>query len=208
MKATMAMAAPPGKFLIARRDRGEWDIAEMHALAFGRNCYLRLRTSIGTITIYAPAETMIAKLQEALAFFHLPGPNGDKNSGQAAASVTKYHIANFRNVSLDEISPETMIEIFYATPSLSFVARDFEAFIIEHFNLNPDVLTVRRKLSIEDLFGPDGKPVRGAQTRIAEALGVTNAGGHRKRIQAVLAELQNKHSTTAKKSTRGAEWAA
>ena len=204
----MAMA-PPGKFLVARQDRGEWQVGEMHALAFGRNCYLRLRTSNGTITVYAPAETMVAKLREALAFFHLPpSPDGDKKTGQAAAPVTKHHIANYRNVPLDDISPETMIEIFYTTPSLSFVARDFEAFIVEHFNLNPDVLTVRRRLDVAGLFGPDGKPVRGAQSRVAEALGVTNAGGHRKRIRAVLAELQNKYSTTPQKARRKANKAA
>jgi len=41
----------------------------------------------------------------------------------------------------------------------------------------------------QELLDEDGKPIYGAQSRVAEALGITNGGSHRKRIKAVLEAL-------------------
>lgn len=208
----MPVKAPPGKLLVAVRDRGEWLVGDMYTLQFGNNCYLRLPTEAGVITAYAPRETMVAKLQEALTMFQSPQENmATKPGRQPGCSVTNsnpHHIINYRGVPLDDIEPETMIEIFYATPSLSFVAPDFEAFILSYLNLNPDVVRVERALDVDDLFDSYGVAVRGAQSRIAEVLGISNAGSHRKRILAVLRQLANKYSTTTRKSPEKARRAA
>lgn len=60
----------------------------------------------------------------------------------------------------------------------------------------------------DELLDDDGAPVYGAQSRVADALGVTNGGAHRKRILAVLAEIGSSTTTTAENAGQNAETGA
>lgn len=107
------------------------------------------------------------------------------------------HILNYRHIPLDDISPAEMIEIFRATPSLAFIADEFAKMIESLFGgTSLDVQRVENIIDARNLFNANGRPVRGAQSRIADALGIKNAGSYRTRIQAVLRELGEKYSTT------------
>lgn len=56
--------------------------------------------------------------------------------------------------------------------------------------LGDDLELIRQHYAIEELIDEDGTPAWGAQTRIAEALGISNAGAsNRRRIKAALYEL-------------------
>ena len=58
-----------------------------------------------------------------------------------------------------------------------------------------DLDIVTSKIDVDDLFF-DGVPIRGAQARIAQAMGVPNAGVYRKRVLKVLSQLAEINSTT------------
>jgi len=119
------------------------------------------------------------------------------------------HIANYRHIPLEDITPGEMIEVFRATPSLTFIADEFAQVIERLFGAETlDVQRVENIIDARELFKTDGRPVWGAQSRIASALGIKNAGSHRTRIQAVLRKLGNKYSTTTQNAVEKARKAA
>ncbi len=165
----------------------------------GNNCYLRIPHDSGIITIYGTRQTIVDKLQSALKYF-------DYGTTPVAATPVKQkpanqhpnpmHIANFRHIPLENVSPETMVNIFYNTPSLAAIAPDFESMICQLTGTNPDVIAVKRTTTTP-LIDQQGNIVRGAQSRVAEALGIPNAGqSNRRRIDAVLTTLRNSTIST------------
>lgn len=105
--------------------------------------------------------------------------------------------ANATLTNWDWLTPELVIEKFRNSPNLRPMLPDVEAVLRPMMTDPPaapddraaDVERVRALLSPDELFR-DGKPVRGAQSKVARALGVQNAGGYRKRIQHVLQAMQ------------------
>jgi hypothetical protein len=120
-----------------------------------------------------------------------------KRAGQALPGVTKM------------LTPLEVIEYFYQSEDLREHAEDVEealSKLIPGYNrqLIADLRNVDPKLLFED-----GQPVKGIQSRIGEMLNIPNAGqGNRRRIQAILAELLNKYSTTTLKTPENATKAA
>lgn len=200
------MQAPPNK-LLARPNDGPsegWSVSDMRIMQHGNNCYLRFPLETGVITVYGNRKTMVSKLKDALEAFDYGSPPEPAPEPAPMVAATAppddnpLHIRNFSRVPLDDIPPEQMIDIFYNTPSLAPVAAEFEAIVCRLKNINPDVIAVSRALDVATLFA-GGQIIRGAQSRIAEALGISNAGqSNRQRIVSVLQSLKN--STTTEKS--------
>jgi hypothetical protein len=135
-------------------------------------------------------------------------PDKSPSLGALVVPDNPRHIANYRHKPLDDINPAEMIEIFRATPSLASIADEFARLIEGLFGgASLDVQRVENVIDARELFR-DGRPVRGAQSRVAQALGVRNAGSYRTRIQAVLAALRDKYSTTTQKAVESARRAA
>jgi len=158
------------------------------------------------IAIIGDAEELKAALQSLAA--QLTPPKAP-SVARLAEPDNPRHIVNYRHIPLEDISPAEMIEVFRATPSLTFIADEFEQMIERLFGAETlDVQRVENIIDARELFKTDGAPVWGAQSRIASALGVKNAGSHRTRIQAVLRKLQHKYSTTPQKAVEMARRAA
>lgn len=191
--------APPNTLLARTSDRttDTWSSSDILTMQYGNNCYLRIPHEGGIITIYGTRQTITAKLQAALeAFDYNIAPQPEPPQAKQAAHPNPLHITNFRHIPLKNITPETMVNIFYNTPSLAAIAPDFESMICQLTGTNPDVITVQRKIETP-LIDSRGNIVRGAQSRVAEALGIPNAGqSNRRRIDAVLTTLRNSTIST------------
>jgi len=98
-------------------------------------------------------------------------------------------------------TPLEVIEYFYQSDVLREHAADVEELLSGFIPGYNRQLIADMKAINPDLLMVDGKPVVGVQSRIAEALNITNAGqANRKRILAVFTELTNKYSTTIPKA--------
>lgn len=114
------------------------------------------------------------------------------------------------------ITPTMLREKFANTPALHPHLKDVEEFIKGYFFVDQeesfersDIERVLAKWKPESLFNSNGEPLRGAQTRVANALGITNAGSYRQRIMNVLEQLEGQfYSTTTQKAAKTAENAA
>ena len=85
----------------------------------------------------------------------------------------------------DWLTPQMVLDKFAASPNLRPMLDDVIAVLgpsaAEETALR-DTNRVKARLDPAELFTPDGSPKRGAQSKIAAALGIKNAGGHRRRI--------------------------
>lgn len=100
-----------------------------------------------------------------------------------------------------ELTPLQVIEYFYNSEDLREHAADVEEVLSKFIPGYNRQLIADMKMVNPDVLMVDGKPVVGIQSRIAEALNITNAGqANRKRILAVFTELTNKYSTTIPKA--------
>lgn len=135
---------------------------------------------------------LLKRLLHILDIPEIPGrPTMKCNRITPAASAT---LSNW-----DWLTPELVIEKFRKSPNLHPMLSDVEAVLRPMMTDPPaapddhaaDVERVKAALLPDDLFR-DGKPVRGAQSKVARVLGVQNAGGYRKRIQSVLQAMQQR----------------
>lgn len=103
------------------------------------------------------------------------------------------------------ITPTQLRELYANSPTLRPHLADVESFIKGYFFVDDetapaqnDVQTVLAQMEPAALFKRDGTPRRGAQTRIAEALDIPNAGSYRERIFQTLEQIRGQfYSTTA-----------
>ena len=94
------------------------------------------------------------------------------------------------------ITPLQVIEYFYNSGVLREHAPDVEELLSKSIpGYNRQLIADMKRIDQSMLF-ENGMPVRGIQSRIAEQLGVQNAGSDRRRVLAVLSELTGKYSTT------------
>lgn len=180
------------------RGRTGWRPAKLEYAAMGYNAYLRFMVGDDTITIYGNLYELAKQLRAALDYFE-----GRRGGGHHPAE---------RGDGWDWLTPEMVIDKFRNSPNLRAMLPDVLAVLrpmAESAEQQPaggdgqlaaDVLAVLKVHKVDNLMS-DGKPVRGAQSRVAEALGISTGGAHRKRILAVLRALQGEYiSTTARKA--------
>lgn len=106
------------------------------------------------------------------------------------------------------VTPLQVIEYFYNSDVLREHAPDVEELLSKSIpGYNRQLIADMKRIDQSMLF-ENGMPVRGIQSRIAEQLGVQNAGSDRRRVLAVLSELTGKYSTTTAKSPEIAPQAA
>jgi hypothetical protein len=105
-------------------------------------------------------------------------------------------------------TPLEVIEYFYQSDVLREHATDVEELLSGFIpGYNRQLIADMKRVDQYLLFD-NGKPVKGVQSRIAEMLGVQNAGNDRRRVLAVLSELTGKYSTTTAKTPEIAPQAA
>ena len=107
------------------------------------------------------------------------------------------------------VTPAWVIAYFEQSPVLSVYAADVRASLKHLVEADPgepvdqlasDVAACR--FQAQKILNYDGTVQYGAQTRIAEILGVANAGSYRQRITAVIEALQREQTTTTTQPNR------
>lgn len=107
-----------------------------------------------------------------------------------------------------DLTPAEVVAYFYQSPVLASMAEDVKA-ALENCDSETthvsDIEIIKRNIDPRDLF-VEGKPIWGAQKRIAEILQIPNAGSYRRnRILPALALLQQQLSTNSTTTTRPVE---
>lgn len=174
----------------------DWELCRLFHMSHGNNHYLRLAIESGDhITLYGLREALAYKLRALLALIE----NHDVPEPEAGFITQR------------DVTPLETIEKFQASEALTALAGDVESAL---GNLVSDAERVKKVLDpagLADLFTEHGRPVRGAQARIAEALGLKNAGADRHRILKTLQTLQreqlSKSTTTGQKPLKPAKTA-
>lgn len=176
--ATQTVTPNEQKFKIQFTARGQWRSAGLSYFAHGHAAYLTVSTDVGKIVLYGRDNELAKKLREAAHYF-------DRR-------------IEIQETNLSNITPEAVIKYFYDTPTLVSIAPDVEAVLspMGAGTEGRDVRAVRAGLDVSALFDSNGRAVRGAQSRIAEVLGISTGGAHRKRILSVLRALQRDYNTS------------
>lgn len=173
------------------RNRAGWQPTKLNYAAMGFNAYLRFKAGDDTVTVYGNLYELVTQLKAALRYFEVnQGAHPERGAGT------------------DWPTPEMVINKFRNSPNLRPMLADVEAVLRPMIaaerdragvdgggQLAADVLAVLKVHDVGALI-IDGKPVRGAQSRIAEVLAITTGGAHRKRILAVLRALQSDFTST------------
>jgi len=186
-----------GKVKLQRLQRGGSQSVPVK-LSHGQHgffCYIRIRTTDGLDQIIKAQPATLLKILEPIV--------ADIKSSLGLIPPGHQRLAP-HSQTLDWITPQMVIQYFEQSPILQEIAPDVRAVLSGLITggesqtgpapqLTADLETIQSFFSFSDLFNPDGSPIRGIQSRIAEALGISNAGtSYRKRIMAVLEALTEK----------------
>lgn len=169
-------------------DQSPWKQCQVFHLAFGTNNYIRCLPQGGQpVTLYGNYKDIRTLLETLL---NQVGPELRQN---------KYVIDN----TVTTITPQEVIDYFRNSPVLSYLADDVAAALLPglgSLEAQTDLELVVSKLNLTELFDEHGKPAWGMQTKIADALGVRNAGANRAKILKVAAQLAKIYSTSTPKA--------
>ena len=181
--ATQNLSSNSLNFKLKHTTRGQWLPVDIAFYAYGQNAYMAFGSGPQRVTLYGRGDRLAGKLREAATYF-------DRN------------ISTTQEIDVNAITPEQVIDFFYNSPNLVGIAPDVEAVLSRAGGASSgDVRAVKASLDVNVLFNASGEAVRGAQSRIAEVLGIVNAGAHRKRVLSVLRVLQREiNSTTTQES--------
>lgn len=166
-------------------DYAQWQDCRLYHMGHGQNHYLKFATDDRAVTVYGTRE-LGRKLRRLADLIDPPGQEPDPPPDMPA-------------------TPADVVHYFSGSDVLKPHLADVQAVLgsLQRCDLDQ----VERTLDTSALF-EDGQPIRGAQAEIARALEIPNAGGYRKRILAVLEQLQQKHSTTTLQKPENGENAA
>ena len=196
------MIAPKSKLLVG--SNGKWVPADIKVMGYGRNAYFRIVTDKGVIDLYGPKDRLVWGLRAA----------ADLLDGREPSPMVTEHRASRGDVTNDletERAGSQLLDVTKLTPAevadyfrQSEILADSHAADVEEAlkhqltsdQANRDLEKVLIQLSPADLIDDSGQPKWGSQTAIAAVLGIPNAGSYRPRIQAVLAKLGRRNSTT------------
>lgn len=195
------MIAPKSKLLAG--SNGKWVPADIKVMGYGRNAYFRIVTDAGVIDLYGPKDRLVYGLRAAADLLDGREPSPmvtDRSSGQQNG-VTNLETESAGSQLLDvtKLSPADVADYFRQSDDLHQHAADIEQLYADEIasdQASRDVEKVLIHCNPADLIDDDGGVKWGAQTAVAAVLGVTNAGSHRPRIQAVLATLSRRMNST------------
>lgn len=195
------MIAPKSKLLVG--SNGKWVPADIKVLGYGRNAYFRIVTDKGVIDLYGPKDRLVWGLRAAADLLdgQEPSPMVTNSAVLDEPGVTNLVTEELlaSNVDVTKLSPADVAEYFRQSDDLHQHAADVEQLYADEITSDQasrDVEKVLIHCNPADLVDDDGRPLWGAQTTIATVLGVTNAGSHRPRIQAVIATLSRRGNST------------
>ena len=196
------MIAPKSKLLVG--SNGKWVPADIKVMGYGRNAYFRIVTDKGVIDLYGPKDRLVWGLRAAADLLdgREPSPMVTDRAAATEEDVTSLVTGSGHVSSLDvtKLTPAEVADYFRQSEILADShAADVEEALRHQLTsdqANRDLEKVLIQLSPADLIDDSGQPKWGSQTAIAAVLGIPNAGSYRPRIQAVLAKLGRRNSTT------------
>ena len=184
----------------------KWVKCDLGYVGFGNNGFIRVYVRDGWFDIHGPRNDLVRALGwlQAQAEGNPPDQMVTESSKPAHDPVTNMVTpgAVASSNAVTKVTPAQVTEYFRSSPELSSLADDVEQVMNEIDpvdQLRLDVEAVLADYELSDLFGDDNQPVYGAQSKVAQSLGVPNAGSYRARIMSVLLELRRKISTTTAK---------
>lgn len=172
-----------------------WVDCDFGVIGLGPIHYLKVFTREGQFLIGGHQKDLAYALRAAADLIDGKQPEPLVTPGAAGfdSSVT--------NMTRSEVS-----EYFRSSPQLHTMADDVDAALKADMSeadiLMSDLRKVLQSVDVSDLIDGDGNSVYGAQSRIATALAIPNAGSYRPRILAVLQELSRRTSTTTVENPR------
>jgi len=131
---------------------------------------------------------ILRRLIERLEIPEHPDPDVPPKKANRLLSAAMSELGNW-----DWLTPQMVIDKFAASPNLRPMLDDVIAVLgksAAEETATHDATLIKTRIDPTELFAPDGSLKRGAQSKIAAALGIKNAGGHRRRIFRVLNELK------------------
>ena len=157
---------------------------------FCNNVVLRAKTDDGfrSIELRADRRVLLEILYQLIERLEIPEHPDPDHPPQKANRLTPDAVDELNN--WDWLTPQMVIDKFAASPNLRPMLDDVMAILGDDTTTNHDIEEVKTRLDPAELFTPDGSPKRGAQSKVAAALGIKNAGGHRRRIFRVLNTLK------------------
>lgn len=158
--------------------------------SFGNNVILWAKTddNLQGIELRTDRRVLLEILHQIIERLDVPEkPDAPKRANRVTPAMES-QLANW-----DWLTPQMVIDKFRASPNLRPMLDDVIAVLGDtgaSANVAIDAEQVKSRVNVDNLFRPDGSLKRGAQSKIADALGIKNAGGHRRRIFRVLDELK------------------
>jgi len=131
---------------------------------------------------------ILYQLIERLEIPEHPNPNVPPKKANRLPPAAMNELNNW-----DWLTPQMVIDKFAASPNLRPMLDDVIAVLGDSAAEEAavrDADRVKARFNPAELFASDGSPKRGAQSKVAAALGIKNAGGHRRRIFRVLNTLK------------------
>lgn len=163
--------------------------------AYGNNLILYLETDdpIGRVEIATDRRVLVGVLKKILGTFDLPDSPATAAANRRTPAVTAEieRMSSGWHAEPPATIAEGLARMKQSGNHAAYIA-DIEATLrplLEEEKAAADARRIAAALDPAELFTPDGKPRRGAQTKVAAALGIKNAGGHRTRILKVLDQL-------------------
>lgn len=192
------------EFLLFGPVNSQWVGCDLAVVKFGRNAYVKIVfDGRRQIFLYGPRERLTWALRACADILDGREPEPMVTEFSQAASSSVANLVTPGCAGQDPSVTKTPAEVaayFRASPDLAMMADDVEEALAGQIGLDQvsrDLAAVLAVCDAADLVDEGGKAIRGAQSRIAEALDIPNAGSHnRPRIRAILECLQARSNST------------
>lgn len=189
-------------FLLLGPVDNQWVDCDLGVVVFGPNQYLKVIFGGRQFFLYGARGRLSWALRAAADKLdgREPEPMVTEFSQAPGEAVTTLVSAGDDQVSsiVTNVTPADVVSYFQQSPALASLAGDVAKTLagqIAGDQVNQDMAAVMASYNLEDLVHAEGA-MRGAQSRIAEVLGIPNAGSYRPRIQAVIAQLVARRNST------------
>lgn len=190
------------EFLLVGPVDGQWVGCDLGVVQFGLNQYVKIIFGGRQIFLYGARGRLAWALRACADMLdgREPAPLVSAGDDQVSSSVTKLVSAggDISDQAVTNMTPTQVAEYFRRSSDLAIMADDVAEALagqIAGDQVSQDVAAVLAMCDLADLTDDRGA-IRGAQSRIAECLGVPNAGSYRPRIQAVIAQLVARRNST------------
>jgi len=189
-------------FLLVGPIDSRWVGCDLAVVQFGKNSYVKIVFGGRQLFLYGPQDRLTWALRACADMLDgiEPAPMVSAGFGAERDPVTKLASRPMTPAEdpVTNVTPADVVTYFRQSPDLAILADDVETALagdLARDQVSQDVAAVLANCDLADLTDAGGA-IRGAQSRIAEALGIPNAGSYRRRIAAVIAQLVARSNST------------